>query len=142
MVGPGVGCGHRLIHRDHNLILGGRGTRPVVDRPPEAVDPENEARNRGRGRIRIAECSGSLHHRPCAHRRGHRRVGRENRRVERHAKRLIRAGIRRGDIVLAVNGQPVNSAEELLALAQQAGKRLALLIQRDGSTLFIPIQLE
>lgn len=63
-------------------------------------------------------------------------------RVEKAGGPAARAGIRRGDIVLAVNGQPVNSAEELLALAQQAGKRLALLIQRDGSTLFIPIQLE
>jgi len=53
-----------------------------------------------------------------------------------------KAGIRKGDIVLAVNGQPVRDAAELNELAQKAGKNLALLIQRGGNTMFVPVRLD
>jgi serine protease Do len=53
-----------------------------------------------------------------------------------------KAGIRKGDIVLAVNGQPIKDAAHLKNLAEQAGKQLALLIQRGDSTLFVPVRLD
>ena len=53
-----------------------------------------------------------------------------------------KAGIRKGDIVLAVNGQPVRDAAQLNELAQKAGKHLALLIQRGGNTMFVPVRLD
>ncbi|MDD1649328.1 MAG: DegQ family serine endoprotease [Methylococcaceae bacterium] len=53
-----------------------------------------------------------------------------------------KAGIRKGDIVLAVNGQFITDAAELRELAKQAGKFIALLIYRAGNTLFVPIQLD
>ncbi|MDD1650668.1 MAG: PDZ domain-containing protein, partial [Methylococcaceae bacterium] len=53
-----------------------------------------------------------------------------------------KAGIRKGDIVLAVNGQTVNDTAELRELAKRAGKFIALLIYRAGNTLFVPIQLD
>lgn len=52
-----------------------------------------------------------------------------------------RAGIRPGDVILAVNGQEVASVDQLQKLAGSAGKRLALLVQRQGGRLFIPLDL-
>ncbi len=52
-----------------------------------------------------------------------------------------RAGIEAGDIVLSVNGQPVNSVRQLRTLVAKAGKHLALLIEHEGDKIFIPIDL-
>jgi len=50
-----------------------------------------------------------------------------------------RAGIAEGDIVLSAGGKPVNSVAELRA-ATKGGKSVALLLQRDGQRLFVPLQ--
>ena len=50
-----------------------------------------------------------------------------------------RAGIRDGDVILALNGTPVSSVEALRALAAKAGKHMAMLIQRADVKLFIPL---
>ncbi len=50
-----------------------------------------------------------------------------------------RAGIAAGDILLSAGGKPVNSVEEL-RVATKSGKSVALLVQRDGQRLFVPIQ--
>jgi serine protease Do len=63
-------------------------------------------------------------------------------RVEKATGPSAKAGIRRGDIVLAVNGVTVNDAAKLKELAQQAGKHLALLIKRGGDTLFVAVELD
>jgi serine protease Do len=63
-------------------------------------------------------------------------------RVEKVTGPSAKAGIRKGDIVLAVNGQPIKDATHLRNIAEQAGKHLALLIQRGDSTLFVPVQLD
>ena len=52
-----------------------------------------------------------------------------------------RAGIRPGDVVLSVNGEAVSSVEQLRRLVAKTAKRVALLIQREDSTLFVPIDL-
>ncbi len=51
------------------------------------------------------------------------------------------AGIQPGDAILAVNGQPVGSAEELAKLLERAKGRIALLIQRGENRLFVPIRI-
>lgn len=51
------------------------------------------------------------------------------------------AGIQPGDAILAVNGQPVGSAEELARLVEKAKGRIALLIQRGDNRLFVPIRV-
>ena len=63
-------------------------------------------------------------------------------RVEKATGPSAKAGIRRGDIVLAVNGVTVNDAAKLKEQAQQAGKHLALLIKRGGDTLFVAVELD
>jgi serine protease Do len=62
--------------------------------------------------------------------------------VEKVSGPSAKAGIRKGDIVLAVNGQAVKDAAQLQNLAKQADKHVALLIQRGGSTLFVPVKLD
>ena len=52
-----------------------------------------------------------------------------------------RAGIRPGDVLLQFNGSPVSSVEDLRALVDHAGKKAALLVQRDNLRLFVPVTL-
>jgi serine protease Do len=52
-----------------------------------------------------------------------------------------RAGLQRGDIVLALNNEAVGSVAQFRELLERAGKRFALLIQRGGSRIFVPIRL-
>ena len=61
--------------------------------------------------------------------------------VENVAGAAARAGIRPGDVVLSVNGEPVSSVEQLRSLVGKASKRVALLIQRQDVKLFVPIEL-
>jgi len=52
-----------------------------------------------------------------------------------------RAGIQPGDVILAFNGTPVTSVEELRSLVSKAGKNVALLVQRENSKIFVPVEL-
>jgi len=61
--------------------------------------------------------------------------------VERVAGVAARAGLQPGDVVLAVNGQPVTEPEQLRELAAKADKHMALLVQRGNSRMYVPIDL-
>lgn len=52
-----------------------------------------------------------------------------------------RAGIRPGDVVVSVNGQPVRDVLQLRALLAKAGKNVALLIERENARIFVPVEL-
>jgi Do/DeqQ family serine protease len=52
-----------------------------------------------------------------------------------------RAGIQPGDVVLSLNGTLVETQEEVAALAVNAGKKVALLIQRDHARSFVTVEL-
>jgi serine protease Do len=52
-----------------------------------------------------------------------------------------RAGIQPGDIILAVDGEKVNSAGKLRALIDKHSKHIALLIDRNGQQMFVAISL-
>ena len=52
-----------------------------------------------------------------------------------------RAGVQPGDLVLALNGTPVQSVEQLREQAAKSGKHVALLVQRNDRQLFVPIEL-
>jgi serine protease Do len=53
-----------------------------------------------------------------------------------------RAGLQPGDIILAVNNQRVRSVQDLRSQAQKLGKgeSAALLVEREGNQLFVPIR--
>ena len=52
-----------------------------------------------------------------------------------------RAGIRPGDVIVSVNGQPVRDVPQLRALLDKAGKKVALLIERENAKIFVPVEL-
>jgi serine protease Do len=51
------------------------------------------------------------------------------------------AGIQTGDVILSANGELISSAEQLKSKVTNAGKRLAVLVIRDNTRLYIPIKL-
>jgi serine protease Do len=51
------------------------------------------------------------------------------------------AGVQAGDVLLAVNGAPVQSLDQVRALVAKSDKSVALLIERDGSRIFVPVRL-
>jgi serine protease Do len=60
--------------------------------------------------------------------------------VEQAAGPAARAGIQRGDIIIAVNGKPVKNADELKAATKDA-RTTALLVKRNDARIFVPIEL-
>ena len=61
--------------------------------------------------------------------------------VEDAEGRAADAGIRPGDVVLSVDGTPVQSVAQLREMVQKHGKQIALLIQRGDARLFVPVTL-
>ena len=51
------------------------------------------------------------------------------------------AGVQPGDLLLAVNGKPVASVEEVRGLVAKSGRSAALLIQRGEDKIFVPVNL-
>jgi len=70
-----------------------------------------------------------------------RQVGSNGLVVEQASGPAARAGIHPGDLLLAVNGTPIQSVEQLRTLVAKAGRTMALLIQRDDGKIFIPVDL-
>ena len=52
-----------------------------------------------------------------------------------------RAGLQAGDIVLALNGKPVNDVGDVRAVLDRKPSHVALLIQRDDQRIFVPVDL-
>jgi serine protease Do len=52
-----------------------------------------------------------------------------------------RAGVQAGDVLVAVNGKPVSNIEQVRDVMAKAGKSVALLIQRDGNQIFVPVRI-
>jgi serine protease Do len=52
-----------------------------------------------------------------------------------------RAGVQAGDVLVAVNGTPVTSADQMREIVAKSAKSVALLIERDGSKIFVPVRL-
>ena len=61
--------------------------------------------------------------------------------VEQATGPAARAGIQAGDVIVSVNGAPVSSVAQLQQIVGKTGKKLALLVQRENSRIFVPIDL-
>ncbi|HMK87326.1 MAG TPA: DegQ family serine endoprotease [Steroidobacteraceae bacterium] len=61
--------------------------------------------------------------------------------VEEASGHAAEAGIQAGDVVLSVNGTPVNSVTQFQGLVHEHDSQVALLIQRGDSRIFIPVEL-
>jgi len=51
------------------------------------------------------------------------------------------AGVEAGDVLLALNGQPVKSVEQLRELLGKQSHQVALLVSRQGQQIFVPVKL-
>ena len=51
------------------------------------------------------------------------------------------AGVEPGDVLISVNGRPVNSVEQVRDMVSKASKSVALLIQRGSDKIFIPVRI-
>jgi len=51
------------------------------------------------------------------------------------------AGVQTGDVLLAINGTPAKSIEQVRDVVSKADRSVALLIQRDGNKIFVPVRL-
>lgn len=61
--------------------------------------------------------------------------------IEQASGPAARAGVERGDVLLAVNGKPVQSIEQVKAALAGKPRSVALLIQRGDSRIFVPVTL-
>ena len=52
-----------------------------------------------------------------------------------------RAGLQHGDVVMAINGQPVDNIDSLKRVLAAKPKSVALLVWREGERLFVPVPL-
>ncbi len=61
--------------------------------------------------------------------------------VENVAGPAAKAGIQPGDVVLAINGRAVSSLETVKGVLAGKPKSVALLVQREGDKIFVPVNL-
>jgi serine protease Do len=61
--------------------------------------------------------------------------------VENASGPAARAGIEAGDIVLALNGEPITSVTQLRERVAQSGHHVALLVQHNDARIFVPLDL-
>jgi len=61
--------------------------------------------------------------------------------VEAVSGAAARAGIREGDVILALNSAAISSAEQLRSLVAKAPDHIALLVQRENAEIYVPVRL-
>jgi serine protease Do len=68
-------------------------------------------------------------------------MGRNGLVIEGASGAAARAGVQPGDRVLAIDGEPVTTVARAVTLAGRADKAVAILVQRGGRTLYLPLRL-
>ena len=61
--------------------------------------------------------------------------------VEDASGAAAQAGVETGDVLLAVNGAPVTTIDQVRSVMARAGKSVALLIQRGEDKIFVPVRI-
>jgi len=61
--------------------------------------------------------------------------------VEQVGGAAARAGIQSGDVIVGVGATKIKTAEELKQQVDKAGKNVALLIERQGRQIFVPVRI-
>ena len=61
--------------------------------------------------------------------------------VEKSGGAAARAGVQPGDVILGVGPNKVDTVDELKSQVEKAGKSVALLIERDGRKIYVPVRI-
>ena len=61
--------------------------------------------------------------------------------IEQASGPAAHAGVQAGDVLLAINGVPARDTAQVRAAMAKAGKSVALLIERNGDKIFVPVRL-
>jgi serine protease Do len=61
--------------------------------------------------------------------------------IENVSGAAARAGVEPGDVLVAINGKPVSSVEQVKSVMRSKPKSVALLVERDGDRIFVPVNL-
>ena len=61
--------------------------------------------------------------------------------VEQAGGAAAKAGVQRGDVIIGVGSSAVNSVDELRSAVDKSGKTVALLIERQGRQIYLPVKL-
>ena len=61
--------------------------------------------------------------------------------VERSAGAAAKAGVQAGDLIVGVGAAKVSTPEELKSLVDKSGKTVALLIERQGRQIYVPVKV-
>ena len=116
------------------------------DRAPREIEAKLQATEAGA--TQVADADGAVQ--PGQLGLGLRALTREERKEARVDQGLVvesvagpaaKAGIAEGDVLLAINGKPVQSIEQVKLVLQGKPKSVALLVQRDGEKIFVPVNL-
>ncbi len=113
---------------------GERNLSVTVGAMPAAVVAANDAGAAPSGRLGVAVRSLTPEERQALHEQG-------GVVVEQASGAAARAGIQPGDVILAVNNEHVSGADQLRRLLEKSGKRVALLVQRADSRIYVPVDL-
>ena len=68
-------------------------------------------------------------------------VGHDGVVVEKSSGPAAKAGIQPGDLIIGVCTAKITSPEELKKLVDQAGKTAAILVERDGRQIYVPVRI-
>ena len=61
--------------------------------------------------------------------------------VEQASGPAAKAGVQQGDVLVSINQVPATSLDSVRTVLEKAGKSVALLIQRGGDRIFVPVAL-
>ena len=61
--------------------------------------------------------------------------------VEQAGGAAAKAGVQAGDVIVGVGSSAVNSVDELRSAVDKSGKTVALLIERQGRQIYVPVKL-
>jgi serine protease Do len=61
--------------------------------------------------------------------------------IENVSGAAARAGVEAGDVLIAINGKPVTSIDQVRSVMSGKPKSVALLVERDGERIFVPVNL-
>ena len=114
-----------------------KGRRMLTIAPTEGNARERVARNEapaGKGRLGVTV-------RPLSPEERREGGPREGVVIEQAGGAAARAGLQAGDVIVSLNGAAVKSPEELRERVEKSGRTAAVLVDRGGRRLFVPVEL-